>query len=208
VTMRVPPKRVPPRSAMWLLRQFGPRYGRESLAGDLYEEYQLNRTRAWYWRQVVVAIWVGRITGVRLLIQKVGLLLSRTTLSVPLRIATEAAAIIGAVALSQQFRQACALAAMSHVASVAMVIGAIGLSISVGLYLSLCLSPRARRASQARRSPSLLKRLMAVFTVTALSAGTLTWASGNSHMSQQCAFQGSSATVFASNANHRHSYGK
>jgi hypothetical protein len=49
---------------------------------------------------------------------------------------------------------------------------------------------------------------MAIFTVTALSAGTLTWASGNSHMSQQCAFHASSATLSTSEATHRHSYGK
>lgn len=206
--MRVAQDRVPPRSATWLLHQLGPRYGRDSLAGDLYEEYQVNRTRAWYWRQVVVAIWVGRITGVRALVQNAALLFSRTTLSVLLRVATEAAAIIGAIALSQQFRQACALATMSHIASIAMAVGAIGLSISVGLYLSVCVSPRARRASQARRSPPILKRLMAIFTVTALSAGTLTWASGNSHTSQQCAFHASSATLSTSDATHRHSYGK
>jgi hypothetical protein len=195
---------------MWLLRQLGPSYGERSLAGDLYEEYQLNRTRAWYWRQVLMAIWVGRTRGIAKVLRGIAAvrLLPRTTLSVVVHVAIEAAAIIGAIALSQQFQQDCALAAMSHAASIAMLIGGIGLSISLGIYLSLFVSPAPRRPSKARRSPSILKHLMGVFVFTALGAGTLTWASGNSHMTQQCAFQDSSATVSSSDAIHRHSYGK
>lgn len=121
---------------MWLLRQLGPRYSQESLAGDLYEEYQLNRTRAWYWRQVLVAIWIGRTAGIRMLVQK------------------------------------------------------------------------ARRVPRVRRSPSILKRLMAVLTVTTLSAGALSWASSNSHLSKQRARHDSSATISSSDAIHRHHYGK
>jgi hypothetical protein len=52
--------KTPPRVATWLLQHLGPRYHRESLAGDLFEEYQQGRSRAWYWRQVIVAVGVGR----------------------------------------------------------------------------------------------------------------------------------------------------
>jgi hypothetical protein len=46
----------PPRVATWLLERFveGPR--RESLVGDLLEQYSQGRSTAWYWRQVVTAI--------------------------------------------------------------------------------------------------------------------------------------------------------
>jgi hypothetical protein len=47
----------PPIVATWLLTRFG--NGNEVLAGDLVEEYQRGRTAAWYWRQVLVAIFVG-----------------------------------------------------------------------------------------------------------------------------------------------------
>jgi hypothetical protein len=56
--------RIPPRMATWLLKHLGPGYRSEALAGDLFEEYQQNRTRAWYWRQTAAAILVG---GTRLL---------------------------------------------------------------------------------------------------------------------------------------------
>jgi hypothetical protein len=46
----------PPRVATWLLERFveGPR--RESLVGDLLEQYSQGRSTAWYWRQVLTAI--------------------------------------------------------------------------------------------------------------------------------------------------------
>lgn len=132
--------RVPPRSAMWLLRQLGPRYGNEALSGDLFEEYQLNRTRAWYWRQVLAAIWVGRAMGARLL--------------------------LGRLSLS-----------------------------GLGVVMP--------------RLALILKRLMAVFTITALSAGTLTWAGGSSRMPQQRGFwsdtaMSDTATISSPAAAQRH----
>jgi hypothetical protein len=49
----------PPRFATWLLERFigGPR--RDSLVGDLLEQYPQRRSTAWYWRQVVTAIVVS-----------------------------------------------------------------------------------------------------------------------------------------------------
>jgi hypothetical protein len=52
--------KTPPRVATWLLHHLGPRYHGDSLAGDLFEEYQQGRSRTWYWRQVIVAVGIGR----------------------------------------------------------------------------------------------------------------------------------------------------
>ena len=49
----------PPRLATWLMQRLasGPR--RESLLGDLIEQYRHGRSATWYWRQVLTAILVG-----------------------------------------------------------------------------------------------------------------------------------------------------
>ena len=49
----------PPRAATWLAQRLvsGPR--RESVLGDLIEQYRYGRSGSWYWRQVLVAIVVG-----------------------------------------------------------------------------------------------------------------------------------------------------
>jgi hypothetical protein len=46
----------PPGLATWLLKRFIGGNRRESLIGDLIEQYQSRRSRVWYWRQAVVAI--------------------------------------------------------------------------------------------------------------------------------------------------------
>jgi len=52
----------PPRVATWLAQHLmcGPR--RESLLGDLIEQYRQGRSGIWYWRQVLGAILVGIAT--------------------------------------------------------------------------------------------------------------------------------------------------
>lgn len=51
----------PPRVATWLAQHLmcGPR--RESLLGDLIEQYRQGRSGIWYWRQVLAAILVGTV---------------------------------------------------------------------------------------------------------------------------------------------------
>jgi hypothetical protein len=56
--------------ATWLLKHLGPGYRNESLSGDLYEEYQHDRTPAWYWRQTAVAIVIGRFRSLRVPLPK------------------------------------------------------------------------------------------------------------------------------------------
>jgi hypothetical protein len=49
----------PPSIATWMLEHWMPGPGNDALAGDLLEEFRsgrTDRTRAWYWRQVLVAI--------------------------------------------------------------------------------------------------------------------------------------------------------
>ena len=55
----------PPRLASWLLHHFasGPR--RDSLIGDIVEQYQLGRSLTWYRRQVLAAVVIGSTTHVR-----------------------------------------------------------------------------------------------------------------------------------------------
>jgi hypothetical protein len=50
-------KRVPPRFALRLLERFGP--DATPLAGDLIEEFDRKQSPAWFWWQVLAAIWVA-----------------------------------------------------------------------------------------------------------------------------------------------------
>jgi hypothetical protein len=67
--------RIPPRLASWVLDHVGMRYRRESLAGDLFEEYQQGRSQAWYWQQVIAAVFTAGTrpirANIRLLLLKV-----------------------------------------------------------------------------------------------------------------------------------------
>jgi hypothetical protein len=46
---------------MYLLNRFGSPYQRESLAGDLIEQFQNNRSAAWVWREVLCAVLLQRV---------------------------------------------------------------------------------------------------------------------------------------------------
>jgi hypothetical protein len=175
--------RVPPRIATWLLERFGPGYRNDSLLGDLFEEYQRDRTRTWYWWQTIVAICIGRATSLRRS-------LSQFATSTLLRFLTEAAGLLGVMALSQQFRHTCASGWMvPEFASAVALLAGIGLCVSLGFYVSLCVGSKLPRAATNRSTP--IKRLASVFALTALSAGTLTWASAAPRAPQQCTPQAS-----------------
>lgn len=55
----------PPIVASWLLENFAVGEHREALAGDLMEDFRYGRTVAWYWRQVLAAICIGRLSQLR-----------------------------------------------------------------------------------------------------------------------------------------------
>ena len=180
--------RVPPGIATWLLERLGPHYRNESLVGDLLEEYQQGRSRAWYWRQTLAGICIGRAASLRRWAP-------RLAASALLRLLTEAAGLLGMMALSQQFRQACASGWLLDFTSIVALLAAIGLLVSLGFHISLSAGSRLRNAAGQRRSTPL-ERLLSVFAVTALSAGTLTWASAA--QPQQCAIQGRSPQAISS----------
>jgi hypothetical protein len=54
-------ERAPPATASWLIRRLGPARYRESLMGDLIEQFHLGRSDSWYWRQVVIAVVLARL---------------------------------------------------------------------------------------------------------------------------------------------------
>jgi hypothetical protein len=47
--------------AMYLLNRFGSPCHRESLAGDLIEQFQNGRSTRWFWQQIVSAILAARM---------------------------------------------------------------------------------------------------------------------------------------------------
>jgi hypothetical protein len=80
--------------ATWLLKHLGPGYRRESLAGDLFEEYQQDRTPAWYWRQTAAAIMIGATRPLRVKLPKF-------VLTAVLRVLIELGIVLGGIALAE-----------------------------------------------------------------------------------------------------------
>jgi hypothetical protein len=54
-----------PSFATWLLQTFATGPNNENLAGDIAERYAAGRSRFWYWRQVLAAIFVSLFREVR-----------------------------------------------------------------------------------------------------------------------------------------------
>jgi hypothetical protein len=171
--------RMPPALAMWLLRHVGSGYQSESLEGDLFEEFQHGRAPRWYWRQVLIAIFVARVRSLRAV-------MLRFAVPIVLRLFTEIAIILGSVAVAAQSRQVCSVQALLSPAFIITLVGVIALAQSVGYYLSL------RRSTRSTKQPRI-RHLVTAFTLAALSVGTLTWAGTTSKtlcVTQQCACQG------------------
>jgi hypothetical protein len=57
--------REPPKMAVWLLKRWASPYRRDSLLGDLLEMYRADRSRLWYWRQVIAALILARARALR-----------------------------------------------------------------------------------------------------------------------------------------------
>jgi hypothetical protein len=57
--------RKPPRVATWLLHRLGLTRQNPPLIGDLLEEFRAGRSRAWFWRQTLIAILTGFASNAR-----------------------------------------------------------------------------------------------------------------------------------------------
>lgn len=57
--------RAPPRLASWLLQRFAFGPQRESLIGDIVEQYEQGRSSMWYLRQTLTTVFIGSATLLR-----------------------------------------------------------------------------------------------------------------------------------------------
>src|SRR5580692_5996302 len=154
-------ERVPPKLALWMLEHWGSAYHREALAGDLIEQYQEGRSRAWCWKQVCVAILAARARAVR----QMPWTAACRMLS---RLLAEVAAVLALTVIVDQARRTHSPAQMltqSFVGTIALLLT----MAMVGLLISI-------RAGKRRRTPAAINALMLVFGVIALGLGTITWA--------------------------------
>jgi hypothetical protein len=155
--------RHPPKVATWLLQRLGAGRHSESLAGDLIEQYAQGRSRLWYWQQVALAILLARAHAFR----------ARPCIAamrVFFRLLAEVAVVLGIVSIIDQSRRAHDLKedmlSPTFIGTMAFLI-AIAL---VGLLLPLT-------TLRSKRPPAPINRLIVLFAMAALGAGTLSWAS-------------------------------
>jgi len=154
-------ERVPPKFALWLLKQWGSPYYSESLAGDLIEQYHEGRSRAWCWGQVTAAIVIARARFIRTLPwTEAGRLLSR--------LLAETAAVLALAVIVDQGRRAHSVAGMTH----QIFLGTLAALVAVA-WIGFRISARS---GLRKRTYSAIHALMLAFGVIALGAGTLTWA--------------------------------
>jgi hypothetical protein len=154
-------KHTPPRFATWLLGRFGSSTHGESLAGDLIEQYQKERSRTWYWKQVLAAVLIARARFLGSLPwMAAGRLFSR--------LLAETAAVLTVCVAADEMRRGHGLAqAMDH-----RFIG----TLTVLMAVAACAFAASRRGSNRIQGRAAVNALILAFGVIALGAGTLTWA--------------------------------
>lgn len=148
---------APPRLAVWLVSHLASRYSRESLIGDLLEEYSRGRSRRWYWQQVAIAIGLAAanaLTAARWLL--ISLVLLRAMAAV-----LSLTALVSFVRHSQ-YGAICSLGVPPV------------LLVSLGA-LCLVVSMLMSQRRHARR-PRLRRGLLLLSVTIALGTATLTWA--------------------------------
>ena len=154
-------KRSPPAVATWLLAHFASDYQRDSLVGDLIEQYHHGASRFWYWKQVVAALLVASAKVLR----PVSAVWAARIL---LRVAAESVAVTGLVSLFFELRRADGPADLFRSALIACIVLLASIA-SLGFHASVAGGLRKQR------HPAI-KRLLAPFAAIALSVATLTWA--------------------------------
>jgi ABC-type sugar transport system permease subunit len=167
-------ERVPPKLALWVLKQWGSPYHSESLAGDLIEQYQEGRSRAWYWKQVLAAIYIARGPFIRAMPWPAACrLLSR--------LVAETAAVLAVAVIVDQARRTHSFVEMTNHTFISTLIVLIAVA-------SLALLVSIRRGNQ-RQTHGAINALLLAFGVIALGVGTLTWADtlrGDPHRPAAC----------------------
>lgn len=170
-------RRDPPVVATWLLKRFGAGRYSESMAGDLIEQYGQGRSRAWYWRQVVLAILVARAGA----LHKRPWIAAKTMI---LRVVFEVPIVLGIVTAIDQSRRSHDLKEMLSPPFLA--------TITLLLAVSLMALALLRNIRQLKRLHGWGSQLMLLFALTSLGAGTLTWAESTrrqAHRTPTCACQ-------------------
>ena len=152
-------ERLPPKLASWLLKRCGSSFHGESLEGDLFEQYQEGRNRAWYWGQVTAVMWIAGGRFLRTLPWTgTARLLSRGLV--------EVSAVLTVLTIADRARRTSSLAQMMSPTFVCTLSVLIAVA-AVGAVLGLTAKRRQGRGIGA---------LMLAFGAVALSAGALTWA--------------------------------
>ena len=91
--------REEPTLAVWLLKHFVAKERRESLLGDLFEEFQAGRTSCWYWRETLAALFISMRRGAREVFSWCGAQVVLGLIAQSL--------VVWAVLLSEQYREHC-----------------------------------------------------------------------------------------------------
>lgn len=160
-------RRKEPVLAVWLVKHLVASRRRESLLGDLFEEYQAGRSSGWYWREVVIALYLSLRSSAR---ESFSLRGSRVILAV----IAESVLVVWVVMLSQQHREHClALPVVSSASTLLMLCAGIA-QIAIALVVSG--NPPSRPARVHRRS-GFFRLSLAAFAAIGVSGGALTWAS-------------------------------
>ena len=157
--------REPPPFAAWLLTIFLNTRRRESLLGDLFEEYQTGRTPAWYWRETLVALLIAALCEGRSL-------LSRRAARVFLALSAYSALLVWFFVFSEQYRQRCPAPSVLLSGSIVLVTCT---AAAIALACLLWQSPRLRPGSGR---PRLLRVSVVAFAAIGFSGGAVTWAAG------------------------------
>ncbi|MGA2191522.1 MAG: hypothetical protein ABSH33_23675 [Steroidobacteraceae bacterium] len=154
-------QQIPPRVALWIVERCGPNYQGESLTGDLIEQFQLGKSRWWFWKEAAAAVLIAQFRR----IQEIPLL---PALRVVLRILMETTIVVGACAIVDQSRRIHSFREilMPHF-MVTMAVLVATAAVTVGLFDWM---------SRQKPVTTVLKSLVAAFAVIALGFGALAWA--------------------------------
>jgi hypothetical protein len=154
-------KRTPLRWATWIIAHLAPDYCRESLIGDLIEQYAQGRTARWCWSEVAAVV-AAAIT------RRLRTAFSLSAIAALLRLAAESLAVTCVLCVALESRRLNAQANLLP----PLILGVLALLCLVTS--ALCASPSISVTCSGK--PGAIKRLFAAFTVITLSAATLTWA--------------------------------